>query len=149
MRIAYAETYYSLERGDEYVEGICLVGYFIDRFFAPFVAAICFLVSAIGVSLLATGAIDALAFVAAVFIGFSMGAEMDMLAFLTGRYFGVENFGQVYGILFTSFLIGTSIGPVVYGMVYESLGSYIWVLIVSIVLMLVSAVITALLPRYS
>jgi predicted MFS family arabinose efflux permease len=126
-----------------------VIGYFIDRFFAPFVAAICFLVSAIGVSLLATGAIDTLAFVAAVFIGFSMGAEMDMLAFLTGRYFGVENFGQVYGILFTSFLIGTSIGPVVYGMVYESMGSYIWVLIVSIVLMLASAVITALLPRYS
>ncbi len=126
-----------------------VIGYFIDRFFAPFVAAICFLVSAIGVSLLATGAIDTLAFVAAVFIGISMGAEMDMLAFLTGRYFGVENFGQVYGILFTSFLIGTSIGPVVYGMVYESMGSYIWVLIVSIVLMLASAVITALLPRYS
>jgi len=125
------------------------IGYLIDRFFAPFVAAICFLVSAIGVSLLATGAIDALAFVAAVFIGFSMGAEMDMLAFLTGRYFGVENFGQVYGILFTSFLIGTSIGPVVYGMAYESTGSYIWVLIASIFLMLASALVTALLPRYS
>jgi len=126
-----------------------VIGYFIDRFFAPYVAAICFLVSAIGVSLLATGAIDSLAFVAAVFIGFSMGAEIDMLAFLTGRYFGVQNFGQVYGILFTSFLIGTSIGPVAYGMAYESMGSYIWVLVVSIVLMLVSAVITALLPRYS
>ena len=126
-----------------------IIGYIIDRFFAPFVAAICFLVAVIGVSLLAIGAIDSLAFLAAVFIGFSMGAEIDMLAFLTGRYFGVENFGRIYGILFTSFLIGTSVGPVAYGMAYESMGSYVWVLVVSIVLMLASAVLTVLLPRYS
>jgi len=125
-----------------------IIGYIIDRIFAPYVAAICFLMAAIGISLLATGAVGALAFLAAVFIGFSMGAEIDMLAFLTGRYFGVENFGQVYGILFTSFLIGTSIGPVAYGMAYESMGSYIGMLMVSIVLMLASAAITVLLPKY-
>jgi MFS family permease len=89
------------------------------------------------------------AFLAAAFIGISMGAEIDMLAILTGRYFGVENFGRIYGILFTSFLIGTSIGPVAYGMAYESLGSYTWVLLLSIGLMLASALMTARLPRYS
>jgi len=125
-----------------------MVGFSIDRFFAPFVATLCFLISAMGVTLLASGAIDSLAFLAAAFIGFSMGAEIDMLAFLTGRYFGVENFGQVYGILFTSFLIGTSAGPVAFGMVYESTGSYIAVLIASIALMLASALATFLLPRY-
>jgi MFS family permease len=98
--------------------------------------------------MLATGAIDALAFIAAVCVGISMGAEIDMLAFLTGRYFGVENFGKVYGILFTSFLIGTSLGPVAYGAAYESLGSYIWVLYASIALMLLSALVTSRLPKY-
>ena len=126
-----------------------LIGFAIDRYFAPYVAVICFLLSAFGVGLLATGAVDTLALVAAVFIGLSMGAEIDMLAFLTGRYFGLENFGQVYGILFISFLLGTSIGPVAYGVAYESLGSYIWVLLLSIALMLVSATATFLLPKYS
>jgi len=126
-----------------------IIGYIMDRFFAPFVAVGCFLLSAVGVSLLAIGAIDSMAVIAAVCIGISMGAEFDMLAFLTGRYFGLNNFGRVYGILFTSFLIGTSAGPVVYGMVYESLGSYIWVLFFSLGLMLVSALITSRLPRYS
>jgi cyanate permease len=121
----------------------------MDRFFAPHVAVACFLLSAVGVSFLATGAIDTLAVVAAICIGISMGAEIDMLAFLAGRYFGVENFGRVYGVLFTSFLIGTSVGPVAYGMVYEALGSYIWVLVVSIALMLLSVVITSRLPKYS
>ncbi len=126
-----------------------VIGYIMDRIFAPLVAVTCFLLSAAGVGLLAVGAIDSLAFAAAVCIGISMGAEIDMLAFLTGRYFGVENFGRVYGILFTSFLIGTSLGPVAYGMVYESLGSYIWVLFFSIALMLTSAFITSRLPRYA
>ncbi len=125
-----------------------LIGYIIDRFFAPYIAVISFLIAVTGISLLATGAVGSLAFLAAIFIGFSMGAEFDMLAFLTSRYFGVDNFGQVYGLLFTSFLIGTSAGPLAYGIGYESLGSYIWMLIVSVVLMLVSSVLTLLLPRY-
>ena len=135
--------------GTSIVVARIMVGYVIDRFFAPYVAACCFLASALGVALLATGAINAPAFLAAILIGFSMGAEMDMLAYLTGRYFGVENFGKVYGVLFTSFLIGTSIGPVSYGMAFESLGYYIWVLMISIALMLVASVLTVLLPRYS
>ena len=135
--------------GSSIVVARVIIGFIIDRYFAPFVAAICFLVAVAGVSLLATGAVGSLAFLAAVLIGFSMGAEIDMLAFLTGRYFGVENFGQVYGILFTSFLIGTSVGPVAFGLAFESTGSYILMLVVSIVLMLISTVITVLLPRYS
>ncbi len=125
-----------------------VIGYVIDRFFAPYVAVACFLFSAIGIALLAYGAIDLVAFVAVIGIGISMGAEIDMLAFLAGRYFGVENFGRVYGVLFTSFLAGTSLGPVGYGLAYESLGSYDGVLFLSIGLMLLSAVLTIRLPRY-
>jgi len=125
-----------------------IIGFVMDRVFAPFVAVACFMLSAAGVTLLAAGAIGPAAFAAVVCIGISMGAEIDMLAFLTGRYFGVENFGRVYGILFTSFLIGTSLGPIGYGMAYESLGSYIWVLLLSIGLMLASALVTLRLPRY-
>lgn len=126
-----------------------VVGFAMDRIFAPFVAVACFLLSIIGISLLATGAMGPGAFLAAAFIGISMGAEIDMLAILTGRYFGVENFGRIYGILFTSFLIGTSIGPVAYGMAYESLGSYTWVLLLSIGLMFATALLTARLPKYA
>ena len=126
-----------------------LIGFVMDRFFAPFVAIACFLLTTIGLAVLAGGASGPLAFFAVIFIGISMGAEIDMLAFLTGRYFGVENFGQVYGILFASFVLGTSTGPVVYGMAFDALGSYVWILLVSIGLMLLSAGFTARLPRYS
>lgn len=138
-----------LTLGTAVVVSRVVIGYIMDRFFAPYVAVACFLLSAAGVGLLAIGATDALAVIAAICIGISMGAEIDMMALLTGRYFGVENFGRVYGILFTSFLIGTSLGPVAYGLAYESLGSYLWVLVLSAGLMLVSALVTSRLPRYS
>jgi len=126
-----------------------LIGFVMDRFFAPFVAIACFLLTTIGLAVLAGGAVGPLAYLAVILIGVSMGAEIDMLAYLTGRYFGVENFGQVYGILFASFVLGTSTGPVVYGMAFDALGSYVWILLVSIGLMLLSAGFTARLPRYT
>jgi MFS family permease len=126
-----------------------LIGFVMDRFFAPFVAIACFLLTTIGLAVLAGGAVGPLAYLAVILIGVSMGAEIDMLAYLTGRYFGVENFGQVYGILFASFVLGTSTGPVVYGMAFDALGSYVWILLVSIGLMLLSAGFTARLPRYA
>jgi MFS family permease len=135
--------------GTALVASRVLIGYVMDRVFAPHVAIACFLLTTLGLAVLAGGAVGPLAFLAVIFIGISMGAEIDMLAFLTGRYFGVENFGQVYGILFASFLLGTSTGPVVYGMAFEALGSYVWILLVSIGLMLMSAGITLKLPEYS
>ena len=124
------------------------VGYLIDRFDATRVACVCFLISACGVGALAAGAVGTPAFLAALCIGLSLGAEIDMLAYLTSRYFGVANFGKIYGILFTSFLIGTSLGPYVFGLGYETWGSYREILSAAVVLILVSAAMTLLLPAW-
>ena len=124
------------------------VGYLIDRFVATRVAFVCFMISAGGVGVLAAGAVDAPAFFAALCIGLSLGAEIDMLAYLTSRYFGVDNFGKIYGILFASFLIGTSLGPYLFGLAYETYGSYREVLISAVIVIIISAVITLLLPAY-
>ena len=124
------------------------VGYLIDRFVATRVAFVCFLISAGGVGVLAAGAVNAPAFLAALCIGLSLGAEIDMLAYLTSRYFGVDNFGKIYGILFASFLIGTSLGPYAFGLAYETYGSYREVLISAVIVIIISAVTTLLLPAY-
>ena len=124
------------------------VGYLIDRFVATRVAFVCFLISAGGVGVLAAGAVDTPAFLAALAIGLSLGAEIDMLAYLTSRYFGVDNFGKIYGILFASFLIGTSLGPYLFGLAYEAYGSYREVLMSAVIVIIISAVVTVLLPPY-
>lgn len=124
------------------------VGYLIDRFPATRVAFICFIISACGVGALAFGAVNATAYFAALCIGLSLGAEIDMLAYLASRYFGVANFGRIYGILFASFLVGTSLGPYVFGLAYENHGSYREVLMTAVVAILVSAAATLCLPCY-
>jgi MFS family permease len=105
-----------------------ITGYLCDRLFAPRVAIVAFALSTAGLIMLATGAVNFPAYAALVLIGFSIGAEIDMMAFLTTRYFGIRHFGEVFGILFASLLIGTSLGPYLFGWSYDTQGSYINIL---------------------
>ena len=125
-----------------------IIGYLIDRFFAPRVALVFFLASAGGIAMLAAGASGPIAYLAAVLIGLSIGAEIDLMAFLTTRYFGLRCFGEIYGLMFAALLIGTSLGPIAFGMAFETRGSYGWILAVCAVLNAVVSFATLLLPRY-
>lgn len=125
-----------------------VVGYLIDRFFAPHVAMMFFLSSAVGLGILATGTAGPSVFLATVLVGLSIGAEIDLMAYLTTRYFGLRHFGEIYGLLFASLLIGTSFGPVTYGYVYESQGSYVWILALCCALNGGASLLTGLLPKY-
>ena len=109
-----------------------LVGHLMDRFFAPRVAMTFFVLSALGLVAFATGAVDGLAFAAAILVGLSLGAEVDMVAYLAGRYFGLKSFGATFGLLFGAVLVGITLGPVAFGFTYERMGSYVDVLWVSV-----------------
>ena len=124
------------------------IGWLMDRIFAPYVALGCFLFSAIGFGLFASGAIGISAYVAAVLIGFSIGAEVDLLGFLAGRYFGLRNFGEIYGFLFASMMLGVSLGPPTFAYCYDTLGNYTMILWLSCLSLLCLAVITLRLPPY-
>lgn len=124
------------------------IGYLIDRFFAPRVALVFVLMSAAGVCLLAIAPAGWTAFLAAVLVGFSLGAEIDLLAYLTTRYFGMANFGAVYGIMFAALLAGTSAGPVSFGLGYEITGSYAAILFLCAGLNIAASAIMAILPPY-
>ncbi|MBT5074785.1 MAG: MFS transporter [Kordiimonadaceae bacterium] len=124
------------------------VGYLLDKFFAPRLAMICILLSTLGVIILSTGVSGPMTFVAAVFLGFSIGAELDLLAYLTTRYFGLGSFGMAYGVLFSAFLFGVSTGPLAYGIAYESYGSYINILGVCVAVLITAASLMFLMPKY-
>ena len=69
-------------------------GYLLDRFFAPRVAAVLFSGSAVGIGLLWAGGATVILFAGALFVGLGLGAELDLIAFLTSRYFGLRAFGR-------------------------------------------------------
>jgi MFS family permease len=126
-----------------------VIGHLIDRMFAPNVAFIAFGLSALGMAVLALGGVNAAAFASMILVGLSIGAEIDLMTFLASRYFGLKHFGEIFGILFASLLIGTSIGPLGFGWSYESSGSYTSILWVSGALVAIATVITKTLPPYA
>ncbi len=105
-----------------------IIGHMCDRLFAPRVALVTFAFSTVGLTMFAIGAVDTTAFAALILIGFSIGAEIDMMTYLTTRYFGIRHFGEIYGILFASLLIGTSLGPLLFGWFFDHDGTYINIL---------------------
>ena len=124
------------------------VGFLLDKIFAPKLAMVCILISTVGVIILSTGAAGQLAFLAAILLGFSIGAELDLLAYLTTRYFGLGSFGMVYGVLFSGFLLGVSTGPLAFGYSFENYGSYINILMISVVILISAASLMLLMPQY-
>ena len=79
-------------------------------------------------------------------IGFSIGSELDLLSFFCARCFGLISFSAIYGALSSFLYIGIALGGVGYGLTYDLTGSYGVALVISVLLLLVSAVLFLILP---
>ncbi len=62
--------------------------------------------------------------IAAAIFGFSAGAEVDILAFLVARYFGLRSYGAIYGCQLAFFAAGSGVGGVLTGHIRDVSGSY-------------------------
>jgi MFS family permease len=101
------------------------VGFLLDRFWGPAVAFPVLCLPALACFLLTgTESNVPMISVAAFFLGFAAGAESDLIAFLAARYFGMANFGRIYGMLYMPFGLFSAISPLIYGIVRDSTGSY-------------------------
>lgn len=133
--------------GISLIAGRLLCGFLLDRFFGPYVAIVFVALPAIGVlTLLASSAPNVTTF-GAVLVGLGMGAEVDLIAYLQSRYFGLRAFGQIYGYLFAVFTVGTGLGPFVMGAAYDMSGSYRYALVAFLLLLVCAAVLLLRLPR--
>lgn len=115
--------------GVSLIFGRLLTGYLLDRFFAPHVALAFIIIPLAGVCLLLYPGSAAFAIAAAVCIGIGLGAEVDLIAFMLSRYFGMRSFGEIYGYLFAVFMFGSGIGPFLMGLSFSQTGSYATTLI--------------------
>ena len=105
-------------------------GYFLDRFFAPNVAGLIFGQAAIGVTLLAAGASDTAALVAAFMVGLAFGAEVEVIGYLVSRYFGLRCLGTTFGFGFSSFVLAGAVGAFMMGLGFDRTHSYALPLVV-------------------
>jgi MFS family permease len=129
--------------------GRLATGALLDRFWQGFVAFPLLCLPAISAWLLLG---DSLAFPAAALagflLGFAAGAESDLIAYLTGRYFGMANYGKIYGMLYMPFGLFSAASPVIYAQVYDRTGSYDPILEISIFMFIAGGALLLLLGRY-
>ncbi|WP_439031315.1 MFS transporter [Gordonia terrae] len=101
-----------------------VVGYLLDRAFAPFIGAVLFALCAVGVVLLISSTGAPLLFAGAVLVGLALGAEGDMAAYMTSRYFPKHSYGRVLGFVYFLFAMGSAAGVFLLGQIYGLTGSY-------------------------
>ena len=115
-------------------------GVLLDRFAAHRVGATVFLLPiAAMLLLLLDGANPVSQMAAAAVLGLSLGSEIDVIAYLAARHFGLRNFGALYGALLMSLSLGTATGPLAAGAIFDGFGSYTGFLGLTSVFMALSA----------
>ncbi len=102
--------------------GRLVTGLLLDRIPAAWLSAAVMALPTAGFLLSANG--QAPSVVLAALVGLAGGAEFDLVAFMTARYFGLRHYGKLYGILFSPIIAGAAIGPLLFGLGYERYGSY-------------------------
>ena len=105
--------------------GRIITGLLLDRFWAGFVAFPLLCLPALASVFLLQPQVALLtAMLAGFLLGFAAGAESDLIAYLTGRYFGMRHYGKIYGMLYMPFAIFSAVSPSLYAWVRDSFGSY-------------------------
>ena len=123
------------------------IGLLLDRVFAPRIAIAICLVAGSGFVILIMNGI-ASASITAITLGFAMGAELDLMGFLVARYFGLREFGRIYGWLYGAFIFASGLGPLWVGALRDAMGNYTLALEISTAGLLLACVAFLLLPRY-
>ncbi len=124
-------------------------GFLLDRFNGNIIGGVSMLLPIIPCTLLLLfpGSIP-IASLAVVVLGLSLGVELDAVAYLVGRHFGMRNYGTLFGTIAGLLALATGLGPVLLNLVYDATGGYTLVLLAYIPLSLLSATMFASLGRY-
>jgi MFS family permease len=130
------------------IVGRLVVGWLVDRYWAPGVALVSLSLPAIG-CLILTGSPDfAMAVLAALLIGFAAGAELDLMAFFAARYFGLRHYAKIYAILYAILAVAGGTAPMLFARVFDVTSSYEISFVIAAGLFVFGAVILLGLGRY-
>jgi MFS transporter, OFA family, oxalate/formate antiporter len=131
------------------LSGRLLVGFLFDRFWAPGVAFPALLLPALACWLLMGSSTELpLLMFGGFLLGFAAGTESDVIAYLAARYFGMANYGSIYGALYMPFGIASAVSPILYGAVRDRTGSYDPMLMGAMAMFAVGGALLLLLGRY-
>jgi predicted MFS family arabinose efflux permease len=124
-------------------------GWLLDRLWAPLVALVILASPGVSCFLLAHTTVSGPAAMVSIgLIGFAVGVEYDLIAYLIARYFGMRAYTATYGVLYAFFSVGAGVGPLLFGWSFERTGSYRLILDVAFVVLLACGLSLLALGRY-
>lgn len=124
-------------------------GLLVDRFWAPGVGAVLSLLPlAACMILLSYVGSPTLVLLGVIAIGLTMGAEVDLNAYMTSRYFGMRSYGQLFAGQYMLLIIGGGPAAAVFGWTYDVTGDYDLILSISAVGFAVTAGLMLMLGKY-
>jgi MFS family permease len=124
-----------------------IAGSLLDRFHAPFVAAVLLLCPVLGFAVLAFLSGSSVAALTLVAVGIGLGLEFDALGYFCAHYFGRVALGTIYSALFVVFTIGGALGSWFAGYSYDLFKSYTPLLACAAVITFIAVLFTASLGR--
>ena len=121
----------------------------MDRLWAPMIAAIFLCMPCLAAFILTSGNISPMLLgLSALIVGLAAGAELDLMAFLVSRYFGLKHYGALYGGIYIFFSIGAGLAPAMFGWTYDMFGHYQAVLYIAAISSMIGACLMLTLGRY-
>lgn len=124
-------------------------GWLLDRFWAPAVGFVILGAPALSCFILSSAALSfGQAAAAILLIGFALGVEYDLIAYLVARYFGLKSYTAIYGILYVCFALGSGTAPLVFGRDFDAHGNYHLALLFSAGALVAAAAALLALGRY-
>lgn len=123
-------------------------GVLLDMFPARVVGACCCLAPIAAFVLISNGGGLPTIIAAALIIGLAVGAEIDVVSYLTNRYFGVKNYAVIYSVLYSVFSVGAASGIYLAGRIHDKTGSYDQALTLFGVLVMLAALLLLSLGKY-
>lgn len=101
-------------------------GAMLDRVDARVVGVVTFFLPVVGCALLLLGhgssGLSALG--VAVLFGFGLGAEIDVIAYVTASHFGTRHYGFLFGIAMGMISLGAGVGPFFANLIFDHEASY-------------------------
>lgn len=113
--------------GMSLIAGRLVVGVLIDRLWAPGVAALALALPAVGCAVFLSADAQTpvwLLVLATALCGAGAGAEFDIAAYLVARYFGLRDYGRLFGLHLSVVTVGSAVAPFAFAALMRASGGY-------------------------
>lgn len=130
------------------IVGKLVTGWLLDRFpSANWIGAVTLSANGLAFAMLLLAEPTPALIVAAIVInGYSAGCKLQICTLLTSRYGGMRNFGKIYGAMTSVVALGSGLGPMVAGFIFDVTGGYGPFLIAGVIGCVISGALILTLP---